>query len=73
MKTQTTMEILGVVTRGEGKKGYWTRIGTAFRNRDGSLNLRFDYLPANLGGTTIQVRERRNDGAPEAVTDEAEA
>lgn len=69
MKTQTTMEILGVVTRGEGKKGYWTRIGTAFRNRDGSLNLRFDYLPADLGATTIQVRERRSDAgadAPEA-------
>ena len=65
MKTQTTMEILGVVTRGEGKKGYWTRIGTAFKNRDGSLNLRFDYLPADLAGTTIQVRERRA-VAPEA-------
>ncbi len=42
MKTETTMEILGVVTRGEGKKSYWTRIGTAFRNRDGSLNLKLD-------------------------------
>jgi hypothetical protein len=69
MKTQTTMEILGVVTRGESKKGFWTRIGTAFKNRDGSLNLRFDYLPADLTGTTIQVRERRNDAAtdPEHV------
>ena len=26
------------------------------RISDGSLNLRFDYLPANLGETTIQVR-----------------
>ena len=69
MSTQTTIEILCVVTRGEGKKSYWTRIGTAFKNRDGSLNLRFDYLPADLAGTTIQVRERRSD----SVTDEAEA
>jgi hypothetical protein len=72
MKTQTTMEILGVVTRGEGKKGYWTRIGTAFKNRDCSLNLRFDYLPADLAGTTIQVRERRNDGVSDRDHEGAE-
>jgi len=59
MKTQQTMEILGVVNRGEGKKRYSTRIGTAFKNRDGSLNLRFNYLPADLSSTTIQVREPR--------------
>jgi len=59
MKTQQTMEILGVVNRGEGKKSYWTRIGTAYKNRDGSLNLRFNYLPADLANTTIQVREPR--------------
>jgi hypothetical protein len=48
---------------------YWTRIGTAYRNRDGSFNLRFNYLPADLASTTIQVREPRakaDDDAPEA-------
>src|SRR5262249_14216458 len=66
MKTQQTMEILGVVKRGEGKKRYWTRIGTAYKHRDGSLNRRFNYLPADLANTTIQVREPRakaEDGA----------
>jgi hypothetical protein len=63
MKTQQTMEILGVVNRGEGKKGYWTRIGTAFRNRDGSYNLRLNYVPADLANTTIQLREPRADKA----------
>ena len=33
--------------------------GTANKNRDGSLNLRFNYLPADLASTTIQVREPR--------------
>jgi hypothetical protein len=28
----------------------------AFENSDGSWNLRFDYLPANLATTTIQMR-----------------
>ncbi len=39
MKTQQMMEILGVVNRGEGRS-YWTRIGTAFRNRDGVMRSR---------------------------------
>lgn len=55
-KAHGTKAIYGVVKRGEGK-GFWTRIGTAFTNQDGSLNLRFDYVPTDLAGTTIQVRE----------------
>jgi hypothetical protein len=38
------------------KDGCWTRIGVAFENRDGSWNLRFDYLPARMETTTIQMR-----------------
>jgi hypothetical protein len=38
MKTQTmkaTMKVIwGVVKRGEAVKGFWTRIGTAYVNRD---------------------------------------
>jgi hypothetical protein len=60
-----------VVNRGEGKKGFWTRIGTAFPNRDGSLNFRFDYLPADLADTTIQVRERRTEAAAEGHAETA--
>jgi hypothetical protein len=51
-----TKTIYGVVTR-DGKKSFWTRIGTAFVNSDGSLNLKFDYVPADLAVTTIQVRD----------------
>jgi hypothetical protein len=52
------MQLVAVVERGEGedKKNYWTRIGVAFENRDGSWNLRFDYIPARMGETTIQLR-----------------
>ncbi len=56
------MQIVGAVQRNEegdknDKKAWWTKIGVAFQNRDGSWNLRFDYLPARLGETTIQLRE----------------
>jgi len=53
------MQLVGAVQRntGDTKKTWWTKIGVAFENRDGSWNLRFDYLPAQLAHTTIQMRE----------------
>jgi hypothetical protein len=47
-------EIFGVVNR--NNQNYWTRIGTAFENADGSLNLKFDYRPVDAD-TTIQLRD----------------
>jgi hypothetical protein len=56
------MQIVAVIERnsGEGKekKSFWTRIGVAFENKDGSFNLLFDYLPADMQNTTIQLREK---------------
>ncbi len=52
----------------DGEKGYWTKIGIAFTNRDGSINLFLDALP--LGTNKLQVREpkpaseRANGAAP---------
>ncbi len=55
------MQIVAVIERpaaeGKEKKSFWNRIGVAFQNKDGSWNLRFDYLPARMGETTIQLRE----------------
>jgi hypothetical protein len=57
MSQKKIMQLVGAVERpgGDGKKTWWTRIGVAFQNRDGSYNLRFDYLP-HLPGATIQMR-----------------
>lgn len=39
-------------------RSWWTRIGSAFRNRDGSFTLRLDALPcADKGQATIMLRE----------------
>ena len=46
-----TQAIFGVVQREGMEKGFWTRIGTAFQNQDGSWNLRFDYLPTDPTAT----------------------
>lgn len=58
-------QIVAVVERGEGAdvKKFWTRVGVAFENRDGSWNLRFDYFPTDPK-TTVQLRDidARDDG-----------
>jgi len=38
-------EVYTVVKNGE--KSYWNRIGSAFLNRDGSLNVKLTALPVN--------------------------
>jgi len=67
-------QLVAAIERGEGdeKKSYWTRIGVAFENRDGSYNLRFDFIPARLDTTTVQLRDfepkdREKDGAQAAA------
>jgi hypothetical protein len=64
-------QLVAAVERGEGeeKKSYWTRIGVAFENRDGSWNLRFDYFPARPD-TTIQLRDIKD---KEEAKEEAQA
>lgn len=54
-----TQALFGVVQREGMEKGFWTRIGTAFQNQDGSWNLRFDYLPTDRT-VTIQMRPVRS-------------
>ncbi len=57
--TVHTQALFGVVQREGMEKGFWTRIGTAFQNQDGSWNLRFDYVPTDPG-VTIQMRAARS-------------
>jgi hypothetical protein len=42
-----------IVERTEGKS-YWVRVGTAFENRDGRLNVYLDAIPVN---GRLQIRE----------------
>jgi hypothetical protein len=41
----------------DGEKGFWTKIGVAFTNRDGSINVILDALPIKTN--RLQVRELR--------------
>jgi hypothetical protein len=50
-------KVLCPIERKDGST-FWLRVGTAFPNRDQSLNLYLDVLPANL---KLQVRELTED------------
>ena len=61
--------IYAVIEREGLKKGIWAPIGSAFRNRDGSWNLKFDLLPMRPE-TTIQLRETSSDGPSRDLDDD---
>jgi len=58
MNTTKTMKEIWGVTQRKGKRDFWTRIGVAFENNDGSYNLLLDFVPTNPD-TTIQLRDRK--------------
>lgn len=47
MENEKMKAVYTIVERGEGKKPIWLRIGTAWVNRDQSLNVKLDALPVN--------------------------
>ena len=62
-----------IIDRGEGKTKIWSRIGSAWRNRDGSMNIVLDSFP--LGGK-LQIREwddREPKPERSALADKAES
>ena len=51
----TTDRVYGIIERPGQEKAFWSRIGVAFKNRDGSINLLLDFFPRDPG-TGLQVR-----------------
>lgn len=50
---QSRMKVAYVITE-RGDRSFWNRIGVAFLNRDGSINVKLDALP--LSGM-LQIRD----------------
>jgi hypothetical protein len=48
------LAVYTIIERRESGRKHWVRIGAAFENRDGSLNVRLDALPLN---GTVHIRE----------------
>ncbi len=47
-------KVISPITRREGGGTYWMRLGTAFTNKDDSINIYLDAVPRDL---TFQLRE----------------
>lgn len=60
--------VYSVTKRGE--KSFWTRIGVAFVNRDGSLNVKLECLPVNGELQIRDQKERDNDSRGSSSNDE---
>ncbi|HVL59806.1 MAG TPA: hypothetical protein VM430_00125 [Microbacterium sp.] len=66
-------EVWTVSPRGEGKKDFWLRVGTAFENRDGSWSLVLDALPVNGKLIVRDQREREDRNDPSSARRQARA
>ena len=56
------LAVFAVPESKDGEKRFWPRIGVAFANRDGSINLLLDALP--LGTNKLQIREQKEAESP---------
>ena len=64
--TTPTHTCFSIRERGDGKKAFWTAIGSAWTNKDGSLNLRLDALPVD-GKITVRPRKDEAEAENEAL------
>ena len=51
--------------RGEGREPYWAIIGSAWKNKDESINVTLDSLPMD-GKLVIRVRKEKDQAPAEA-------
>ena len=47
-------EVYTIVENPNGNKDFWIRVGVAFENKDGSLNVKLNCLPLN---GTLHIRD----------------
>jgi hypothetical protein len=55
-RNQEHQAVFAITERGE--KSFWTRVGVAYPNRDGSININLDALPVS-GRLQIRSDEER--------------
>jgi len=53
MTAESQMKVVYVITK-RGGKNFWTRIGAAFVNSDGSINVKLESLPVS---GEMQIRD----------------
>ncbi len=59
------LQVWAIPESRDGEKSFWVKIGVAFTNRDGSINLILDARP--LGTNRLQIREQKEEPRPGAA------
>ncbi len=59
------LQVWAIPESRDGEKAFWVKIGVAFTNRDGSINLILDALP--LGTNRLQIREQKDEAKAAAA------
>lgn len=57
MLQKKMFKVIAHIDKGNGKGGYWMRLGTAFPNKDDSINVYLDAIPVDLKTCALQLRE----------------
>jgi competence protein ComEA len=60
------LQVWAIPESRDGEKTFWVKIGVAFTNRDGSVNVVLDALP--LGTNRLQIREQKEEARPGAAS-----
>jgi hypothetical protein len=50
-------KVLAIMAKSDGSGEYFTRVGSAFENKDSSINVYMDLLPLNGKQVKLQIRE----------------
>lgn len=49
-------DVFTIVNNNKNKKGYWIKVGVAFENQDGSLNVALNCLPVD---GKLHIRDKK--------------
>lgn len=57
MNNSKRFKVLAIMQKSDGTGEYWTRVGSAFENKDSSINVYMDLLPLGGKQVKLQIRE----------------
>ncbi|MGE0399210.1 MAG: hypothetical protein AB7T06_21040 [Kofleriaceae bacterium] len=57
MTNSKRFKVLAIMAKSDGTGEYFTRVGSAFENKDSSINVYMDLLPLGNKQVKLQIRE----------------
>lgn len=68
--SEAPLVVYTIVTRERDSRKFWVRVGTAFKNRDGSINVILDAVPTNgtLHIRPLRAQHEENEDGPNQAT-----